>query len=143
MRIGFASDHAGFGLKERLRAWASDQGHEVVDFGTDGTLSVDYPDFAHRAAGRQLEWDRLVLVCGSGIGISMAANRHAGIRCALVTSPEHAELARRHNNANAIAFGQRLTDPLQAEYYLKIFLETLFEGGRHEGRVEKIEPPSC
>jgi ribose 5-phosphate isomerase B len=141
MRIGFASDHAGFGLKERLRAWASEQGHDVVDFGTDGTPSVDYPDFAHRAASRQREWDRLVLVCGSGIGISMAANRHAGIRCALVTSPEHAELARRHNNANAIAFGQRLTDPLQAEYYLKIFLETPFEGGRHEGRVQKIEPP--
>ena len=139
MRIGFASDHAGFGLKERLRAWASDRGHEVVDFGTDGSASVDYPDFAHRAAGRHQEWDRLVLVCGSGIGISMAANRHAGIRCALVTSPEHAELARRHNNANAIAFGQRLTDPLQAEYYLKIFLETDFEGGRHQGRVEKIE----
>jgi ribose 5-phosphate isomerase B len=100
---------------------------------------VDYPDFAHRAAGGRQQWDRLVLVCGSGIGISMAANRHAGIRCALVTSPEHAELARRHNDANAIAFGQRLTDPLQAEYYLKIFLDTLFEGGRHEGRVRKIE----
>jgi ribose 5-phosphate isomerase B len=139
MRIGFASDHAGFVLKERLRAWAMGQGHEVVDFGTDGTASVDYPDFAHRAAGGGQQWDRLVLVCGSGIGISMAANRHAGIRCALVTSPEHAELARRHNDANAIAFGQRLTDPLQAEYYLKIFLETPFEGGRHQGRVEKIE----
>ena len=143
MRIGFASDHAGYGLKERLKAWASDHGHEVVDFGTEGAASVDYPDFAHRAAGRQQEWDRLVLVCGSGIGISMAANRHAGIRCALVTSPEHAELARRHNDANAIALGQRLTDPLQAEYYLKIFLETLFEGGRHEGRVRKIEPTTC
>ncbi len=139
MRIGFASDHAGFGLKERLRHWASAQGFETVDFGTDGTASVDYPDFAHRAAERLQEWDRLVLVCGSGIGISIAANRHAGIRCALVTSPEHAELARRHNDANAIAFGQRLTDPLQAEYYLKTFLETPFEGGRHQGRVEKIE----
>ena len=139
MRIGFASDHAGFGLKERLRHWASAQGFETVDFGTDGSASVDYPDFAHRAAERIQEWDRLVLVCGSGIGISIAANRHAGIRCALVTSQEHAELARRHNDANAIAFGQRLTDPLQAEYYLKTFLETSFEGGRHQGRVEKIE----
>lgn len=143
MRIGFASDHAGFGLKERLRHWASAQGFETVDFGTDGTASVDYPDFAHRAAERLQEWDRLVLVCGSGIGISIAANRHAGIRCALVTSPEHAELARRHNDANAIAFGQRLTDPLQAEYYLKTFLETPFEGGRHQGRVEKIETRGC
>ena len=143
MRIGFASDHAGFGLKERLRHWASAQGFETVDFGTDGSASVDYPDFAHRAAERIQEWDRLVLVCGSGIGISIAANRHAGIRCALVTSPEHAELARRHNDANAIAFGQRLTDPLQAEYYLKTFLETPFEGGRHQGRVEKIETRGC
>lgn len=143
MRIGFASDHAGFGLKERLRRWAAAQGFETVDFGTDGTASVDYPDFAHRAAERLRDWDRLVLVCGSGIGISIAANRHAGIRCALVTSPEHAELARRHNDANAIAFGQRLTDPLQAEYYLKTFLETSFEGGRHQGRVEKIDKRDC
>jgi len=144
MRIGFASDHAGFDLKERLKAWAVAQGHETVDFGTDGHASVDYPDFAHRAAEGQDKWDRLVLVCGSGIGISMAANRHAGIRCALVTSPEHAELARQHNDANAIAFGQRLTDPLQAESYLKIFLETPFEGGRHQKRVDKINlVPSC
>ena len=139
MKIGFASDHAGYGLKERLKAWAVAQGHEVVDFGTDGTASVDYPDFAHRAAEGINNWDRLVLCCGSGIGISIAANRHANLRCALVTSPEHAELARRHNDANAIAFGQRLTDPLQAESYLKIFLETPFEGGRHQDRVRKIE----
>jgi len=139
MRIGFASDHAGYDLKESLKKWALAQGHEAVDFGTDGPASVDYPDFAHRAAAGKDKWDRLVLVCGSGIGISMTANRHAHIRCALVTSPEHAELARQHNDANAIAFGQRLTDPLQAESYLKIFLDTPFEGGRHQARVEKIE----
>jgi len=139
MRIGFASDHAGFDLKERLKAWAVAQGHEAVDFGTDGPASVDYADFAHRAAEGMDRWERLVLVCGSGIGVSMTANRHAGIRCALVTSLEHAKLARQHNNANAIAFGQRLTDPLQAESYLKTFLDTPFEGGRHQIRVEKIE----
>ncbi|HET8714352.1 MAG TPA: RpiB/LacA/LacB family sugar-phosphate isomerase [Holophagaceae bacterium] len=139
MKLGFASDHAGFDLKERLKAWAAAQGHEVVDFGTDGTASVDYPDFAHRAARAKDQWERLVLVCGSGIGISIAANRHPGIRCALVTSPDHATLARAHNDANAIAFGQRLTDPLKAEYYLKLFLDTPFEGGRHQGRVDKIE----
>ena len=139
MRIGFASDHAGYNLKESLKKWALAQGHEAVDFGTDGPASVDYPDFAHRAAAGKDTWDRLVLVCGSGIGISMTANRHAHIRCALVTSPEHADLARQHNDANAIAFGQRLTDPLQAESYLKIFLDTPFEGGRHQARVEKIE----
>jgi len=143
MKLGFASDHAGFDLKEGLKAWAVGQGHEVVDFGTDGAASVDYPDFAHRAAGGKDQWERLVLVCGSGIGISIAANRHAGIRCALVTSLEHAVLARQHNDANAIAFGQRLTDPLNAESYLKIFLDTPFEGGRHQGRVEKIELKGC
>jgi len=141
MRIGFSSDHAGFDLKERLKAWAVTHGHEAVDFGTQGPASVDYPDFAHRAAEGFESWDKLVLVCGSGIGISMAANRHAGIRCALVTSKEHALLARQHNDANAIAFGQRLTDPLLAESYLKIFLETQFEGGRHQERVRKIELP--
>ena len=139
MKLGFASDHAGFDLKERLKAWALAQGHEAVDFGTDGTASVDYPDFAHRAAAGKNSWERLVLVCGSGIGMSMAANRHANIRCALVTSPEHARLARQHNDANAIAFGQRLTDPLQAEYYLKTFLETPFLGLQHKNRVKKIE----
>jgi ribose 5-phosphate isomerase B len=139
MKLGFASDHAGFDLKERLKAWAKEQGHEVVDFGTDSLDSVDYPDFAHRAAAGMNQWDRLVLVCGSGIGISISANRHPGIRCALVTSPEHATLARQHNDANAIAFGQRLTDPLKAESYLKLFLDTPFEGGRHQKRVEKIE----
>ncbi len=143
MKLGFASDHAGFDLKERLKAWALEHGHEVVDFGTDGAGSVDYPDFAHRAAEGRDRWDRLVLVCGSGIGISMAANRHAGIRCALVTSQDHAALARQHNDANAIAFGQRLTEPLLAESYLKIFLDTPFEGGRHQGRVDKIEIKGC
>jgi len=76
MKLGFASDHAGYDLKERLKGWAVANGHEVVDYGTDGTASVDYPDFAHRAAQAKGEWERLVLVCGSGIGISIAANRH-------------------------------------------------------------------
>jgi ribose 5-phosphate isomerase B len=139
MRIGFASDHAGYDLKERLREWAEARGHQVVDFGTRGRDSVDYPDFAHSAASAKDQWDRLVLVCGSGIGMSMAANRHTGIRCALVTSHEHARVARLHNDANAIALGQRLTDPLQAEYYLKTFLETPHEGERHQKRVEGID----
>ena len=139
MRIGFASDHAGYVLKERLKAWAVAQGHEAVDYGTDSPASVDYPDFAHRAAAGKDQWERLVLVCGSGLGISMTANRHANIRCALVTSTEHARLAREHNDANAIAFGQQLTDPLQAESYLKTFLETPFSGGRHKNRIRKIE----
>ena len=138
MRVGFASDHAGFELKEKLKKWAEKQGHEVVDFGADGTEPVDYPDFAHLAAVNKDSWERLALICGSGIGMSIAANRHTCIRCALVTSNEHARLARQHNNANAIAMGQRFTNFPQAESYLKTFLETKFEGGRHQKRVKKI-----
>ncbi|MCL1893643.1 MAG: ribose 5-phosphate isomerase B [Holophagaceae bacterium] len=139
MRIGFASDHAGFNLKEQLRTLAEKQGYDVVDFGTNGTASVDYPDFAHRAAAGKDSWDRLVLVCGSGIGISIAANRHTCIRCALVTSVEHARLARSHNNANAIAIGQRISNFLDAKSFLEAFLKTEFEGGRHQQRIEKID----
>ena len=140
MKISLGADHAGFALKEHLRETLTKAGHEVLDEGTFGAESVDYPDFAHRAAEGKDMWERLVLVCGSGIGMSITANRHANIRCALVTSPEHARLARQHNDANTIAFGQRLTDPLQAESYLKTFLETPFLGLQHEKRVKKIEP---
>ncbi|GDX12967.1 ribose 5-phosphate isomerase B [Acidobacteriota bacterium] len=138
MKIGFASDHAGVELKGRLCQWAENHGFEIVDFGTHTKDAVDYVDYAYRAIQRRSEWDRLVLVCGSGIGMSISANRLPDIRCALVTSPDHARLARQHNDANAIAFGQRLVDPLKAEYYLKVFLETPFEGGRHQERVEKM-----
>lgn len=139
MRVGFASDHAGYELKERLMAWAEGQGHVVVDFGTDGTESVDYPDFAHRAAAGKDSWERLVLICGSGIGMSIAANRYVGIRCALVTCGEHARLSREHNNANAIAFGQKLTNFARAQSFLRLFLMTEFDGGRHQARVDKID----
>jgi len=139
MRIGFASDHAGYELKERLKRWAMGKGHCAVDFGAHGTESVDYPDFAHKAVSLGGSWDRLVLICGSGIGMSIAANRHSGVRCAMVTDAEHARLAREHNNANAIAMGQRFTGPETAEACLEVFLATEFEGGRHQRRVEKIE----
>jgi ribose 5-phosphate isomerase B len=141
MKIGFANDHAGYDLKERLKAWAIAGGHEVVDFGSDGLASVDYPDFVRRAVVGMDKWEYLILICGSGLGMSMAANRYTNIRCALVTSTEHAKLAREHNNANAIALGQWLTDPLQAEYYLKTFLETPFLGLQHEKRVRKLTNP--
>ena len=139
MRVGFASDHAGFDLKEKLKAWAEKQGHDVLDFGTDGEAPVDYPDFAHLAATSSGSWERLVLVCGSGIGMNIAANRHSCIRCSQVTSNEHARLARLHNNANTIALGQRFTSLPQAQSYLKTFFETDFEGGRHEKRIKKID----
>ena len=139
--IAIASNHAGVDLKAQLKDHLTGLGHEVLDLGPESTASVDYPDYADAMAAtiRGGRAGRGVLICGSGIGISIAANRHAGIRCALVTSPEHAALARQHNDANAIAFGQRLTDPLKAEYYLSVFLQTPFEGGRHQRRVEKIE----
>jgi ribose 5-phosphate isomerase B len=141
MRIGFASDHAGYELKERLKRWAEERGHTAVDFGAHGTEPADYPDFAHQAASSVDAWDRLVLVCGSGAGVSMAANRHRRVRCALITDAERARLAREHNNANAIAFGQRFTPPPLAEACLEVFLAAEFEGGRHQRRVEKIELP--
>lgn len=139
MKLGFANDHAGYDLKERLKTWAIANGHEVIDFGTHSSISVDYPDFVNRAMACRDQWERLVLICGSGIGMSMAANRYADIRCALVTSVEHAKLAREHNDANVIALGRRLTDPTQAELYLKIFLETPFIGLQHEKRIKKID----
>ena len=139
MKLGFANDHAGYDLKERLKTWAIANGHEVIDFGTHSSTSVDYPDFVNRAMACRDQWECLVLICGSGLGMSMAANRYADIRCALVTSAEHAKLAREHNDANVIAFGRWLTDPLQAEFYLKIFLETPFIGLQHEKRIKKID----
>jgi ribose 5-phosphate isomerase B len=139
MRIGFASDHAGYELKERLKLWAEGRGHTTVDFGAHGTEPVDYPDFVHSAASQKDSWDRLVLVCGSGVGVSITANRHVCIRCALVADTELARLAREHNNANAIAMGQRFVAPALAEACLEVFLGTEFEGGRHQRRVDKID----
>jgi ribose 5-phosphate isomerase B len=139
MKLGFANDHAGCALKERLKTWAIANGYEVIDFGTNSSTSVDYPDFVNQAMVCRNQWERLILICGSGLGMSMAANKYADTRCALVTSAEHAKLAREHNDANIIAFGQWLTDPLQAEYYLKTFLETPFLGLQHKKRIEKLD----
>lgn len=141
MKIAIASDHAAFGMKGELAAWLKGLGHEVADLGpADGGTSVDYPDYgyrlaAHVAAGRA---DFGVAACGSGIGISIAVNRNPAVRCALVSEPLSAALAREHNDANVIAFGQRLTGIEVAREALKMFLATKFEGGRHAGRVEKL-----
>ena len=140
MKLGFASDHAGFDLKERLKAWAAAQGHEVVDFGTDGTASVDYPDFA-RLVGHEVAQhhaDLGVLVCGSGIGMAIAANKVEGIRAANVSSEYEAQMSREHNNANVLALGARILNPEQALGIVDKWLATQFAGGRHERRVEKI-----
>lgn len=141
MMILMASDHAGFELKELLAERARESGHEVVDLGPAGEDPVDYPDFAHNLARRieegQAEFG--VLICGTGIGMAMAANRHPGVRAAVCHDAFTAELARRHNNANVLCLGGRTTGPGVAVQMLDIFLATPFDGGRHGRRVRKIE----
>ena len=141
MIISLGADHGGFELKNRLSEFLRSEGHEVIDNGTNSPDSVDYPDFAKPVAHDILEKraELGLLVCGSGIGISIAANRFKGIRAALVTNPDYARLSRQHNNANIIVFGGRFTAFEDAKEWLKIFLSTPFEGGRHERRIEKID----
>lgn len=138
--IALASDHAGYALKTELKEELERQGLEVLDLGTHGPESVDYPDFGH-AMGQALEEARAqrgVLVCGSGIGISIAANRHPGVRAALCHDETSARLARAHNDANVLALGARLIGPEVAKSCLAVFLATDFEGGRHAKRVAKL-----
>jgi len=138
--VAIASDHAGFDLKMHLKAQLSELGYEVLDLGTDGPASVDYPDFAHamsRTLGEGMA-QRGVLVCGSGIGISIAANRDPQVRAALVHDAYGARMARLHNDANVICFGGRTIGADVAKDCLQIFLATEFEGGRHQRRVEKL-----
>jgi len=140
MRIAIASDHAAYALKQALIPWLAGQGHDVSDLGTHGPESVDYPDFgaALAAAIADGSAERGIALCGSGIGISIAANRNPACRCALVSEPLSAELARRHNDANAIAIGARLTGEDMARACITAFLTTAFEGGRHQHRVDKL-----
>ena len=142
MRIALAADHAGYALKDELGAWLTDTGHEVIDLGTSSADSVDYPDFGARLANAVAngDADRGIAVCGSGIGISIAANRNPGCRCALVSEPLSATFARTHNDANAIALGSRLIGPEMAKACVTAFLETGFEGGRHQRRVDMLNP---
>jgi ribose 5-phosphate isomerase B len=138
--IAVASDHAGFDLKEILIRDLQEAGYDVLDLGTHSTASVDYPDFGKAmadaiAAGRA---GRGVLVCGTGIGISIAANRNPKVRAAVVHDVTSARLAREHNDANVVAFGQRLIGVETAREALRVFLKTPFEGGRHVARVAKL-----
>lgn len=140
MKIYAGSDHAGFELKQALVAEARRLGHEVVDLGTDSTDRVDYPDFGAKV-GRAVAGDpssRGLLVCGSGIGIAMAANKVPGVRAAVVWDEESSRLSRLHNDANVVAIGARLVSPERAREMLKVWLETAFEGGRHQPRIEKM-----
>ena len=144
MRIAFANDHAATDARPAILARLAELGHDVVDFGTASRDPVDYPDPAANASralssGRA---DRAVMVCGSGIGMSIVANRFHGVRCALVTDTWAAAMCRLHNDANALALRAREQDPAVNAAILDLFLETPFEGGRHKRRVEKIEQVS-
>ena len=138
-KVFLASDHAGFELKNELKEAIKGLGYEVVDLGTNDKNSVDYPDYAHLLASKLEPNCYGVLVCGTGIGISIAANRHENVRCALCHDEFTARLAREHNDANVIAFGARVIGAGVAISAVEAFLKTEFAGGRHERRVKKIE----
>lgn len=138
-KVFLASDHAGFELKNELKEAIKGLGYEVVDLGANDKNSVDYPDYAHLLASKLEPNCYGVLVCGTGIGISIAANRHENVRCALCHDEFTARLAREHNDANVIAFGARVIGAGVAISAVEAFLKTEFEGGRHERRVKKIE----
>ena len=140
MTIALSADHAGVDLKDALAAWLKEEGHDVLDLGTHGHDSVDYPDFGGRL-GRAIaegKADRGIAICGSGIGISIAVNRNPACRCALVNEPLSAALARQHNDANVLALGGRLTGIELAKACVTAFLTTDFEGGRHKRRVDQL-----
>jgi ribose 5-phosphate isomerase B len=140
MRIAIGADHAGFALKERLREQLSREGHQVTDHGTTSEASCDYPDLAKAVAEAVASGaaERGILVCGSGVGMSMAANKVAGIRAALAVDEEEVRLTRGHNDANVLTLGQRTTDAETAGKLIDVFLSTPFDGGRHIARIEKI-----
>ncbi|TXF38277.1 ribose 5-phosphate isomerase B [Collinsella sp. BA40] len=141
MRIALGSDHAGFEQKQMLKEYlANELGHEVIDLGPDTDDRVDYPDFGEKV-GRCVasgDADRGVCVCGTGIGIAVAADKVAGVRASSITTPEFADLFRRHNDGNVIGLSGRFVDPEVNREIVKVFLTSEFEGGRHAGRVEKI-----
>lgn len=140
MKIAIGSDHAGFALKQQLRARLEAKGHEVVDFGTENPDSTDYPDYA-AAVGRQVAEglaDRGVLVCSTGVGMSIAANKIPGVRAALAFNEDEVRLTRAHNDANVLALGARYHDAESGAALIDLFLETPFDGGRHQRRVDKI-----
>ncbi len=140
MRVALGSDHAGFLLKQHLLTYLQGLGHETLDVGAFSLDSVDYPDSAAQVGEklRSGQAERGIVVCGSGIGISIAANKMSGVRAALCHEPVSARLSREHNDANVLALGERLTTPMMAEEIVKVWLETPFAGGRHQNRIDKI-----
>lgn len=138
--IAVGADHAGYEYKEKIKELLKSMNIEFQDFGTDSTTSTDYPDFAHKVAldvgSGKAEYG--ILICGTGIGMSITANKHKGVRASNVESVEGAKLARAHNNSNILAIGSRLTPWETVKEIIKVFISTKFEGGRHAQRVEKI-----
>ena len=145
MKVAIGSDHAGFEYKEKVKSILRQLGHEVMDFGTDTKVSVDYPDFglkvAHAVADGQA--DRGITVCWTGNGMNMVANKVKGIRAGLAISPDMAYLTRYHNNANVMSLSQKWTPEEQLEEIVRTFLSTEFEGGRHIQRIDKITAAEC
>ena len=140
MKIAIGNDHGGVELKRHLVQYLEGKGFEVVNFGSDVTESTDYPIYAERVSKAVVsgECDKGILICGTGIGISISANKIHGVRCALCSEPVSAQLARQHNDANIVAMGARTIGPVMAEGIVDVFLNTEFQGGRHQRRVDKI-----
>ncbi len=140
MNIAIAADHGGYSLKQELIPYLEGKGHNVIDCGTDSEESVDYPDFAEKGCAKCLsgEADFAVLCCGTGVGISIAANKIDGIRCGVCPSVQVARLVKQHNNANAIALGGRTTSPELAKEIVDAYMDAEFMGGRHQRRIDKI-----
>ncbi|NOZ09345.1 MAG: ribose 5-phosphate isomerase B [FCB group bacterium] len=141
MVIAVGCDHAGFILKKMVSEQLQAAGYIVMDLGTDSTVSVDYPDYAHAVAKAVSSGkaEKGIAICGSGIGMSIAANKVRGIRAALCATTEQAKLSRAHNDANVLALGARLTSPEDIRAIIEVWLNTPFEGGRHQRRIDKIE----
>lgn len=140
-RLHIASDHAGVTLKAAISRRLAQQGYDIIDHGTASEDSCDYPVFAHALCNAvEQENGRGILICGTGIGMSMTANRHTGIRAALCTTELHARLTRQHNNANVLCLGARMTGDILALAIVDAFLDTDFEGGRHQRRLDMLSP---
>ena len=140
MKIAIGNDHGGVELKRHLVQYLEGKGFEVVNFGSDVTESTDYPIYAERVSKAVVsgECDKGILICGTGIGISISANKIHGVRCALCSEPVSAQLARQHNDANIVAMGARTIGPVMAEGIVDVFMSTESQGGRHQRRVDKI-----
>ena len=141
MKFYIACDHAGFNIKDKVKEIVEGLGHAIVDLGTNSNERVDYPDFAHKLSLEVLkdEGSYGILICGTGIGMSLAANKHKGIRAALCHDAYTAKMARAHNDANVLCFGERVVGLGVAESIIESWCNTSFEGGRHANRVKKIE----